>query len=56
MGGYAAYVWPAYAVAALVLIGLLGASLRDLRRRQEILGRLEALRPARAKATERGRR
>ena len=26
MGGYAAFVWPAYGVAAVVLIGLLAAS------------------------------
>lgn len=32
MGGYAAFVWPAYGVAAAVLIGLLVQSLRDLRK------------------------
>ena len=35
MGGYAAFVWPAYAVAAVVLIGLLLQSLRSLRAREE---------------------
>ncbi len=34
MGGYAAYVWPAYGVAAVVLAGLLIASLRALRARE----------------------
>lgn len=32
MGGYGAYVWAAYAAAALLLIGLVVASLRALRR------------------------
>jgi heme exporter protein D len=32
MGGYAQFVWPAYALAALVLIGLLVTSLRQLRK------------------------
>jgi heme exporter protein D len=41
MGGYAAFVWPAYGVAAVVLIGLLVASLVGLRRRQRELARLE---------------
>jgi heme exporter protein D len=30
MGGYAAYVWPAYAVTAVGLIGITLASLRAL--------------------------
>ena len=34
MGGYAAFVWPAYGVAAVVLIGLLVQSLRALRARE----------------------
>jgi heme exporter protein D len=42
MGGYAVYVWPAFAVAALVMIGLLITSLRTLRAREAILRRLEA--------------
>ena len=28
MGGYAAFVWPAYGAAAMVLVGLLITSLR----------------------------
>jgi heme exporter protein D len=42
MGGYAAYIWPAYGVAAIVLIGLLLVSLRGLRAREAELTRLEA--------------
>jgi heme exporter protein D len=42
MGGYAIYVWPAFAVAALVMIGLLVTSLRTLRAREAVLRRLEA--------------
>jgi heme exporter protein D len=34
MGGYAAYVWPAYGVAAVVLIGLWLASIRGLKARE----------------------
>jgi len=31
MGGYAAFIWPAYALVSVVLIGLLIISLRTLR-------------------------
>ncbi|MEX0815723.1 MAG: heme exporter protein CcmD [Dongiaceae bacterium] len=40
MGGYAAFVWPAFAVAAAVLVGLLVVSLRTLRRREAALAAL----------------
>jgi len=40
MGGYAAFVWPAFAVAAAVLVGLLIVSLRTLRRREAALALL----------------
>lgn len=50
MGGYAGYVWPAFAVAALVMIGQLVLSLRGLRRREAALAALEAIRPPRRKA------
>ena len=53
MGGYAAYVWPAFGVTALVLIALAVASLRSLRSREQILERLrqdaEGARPVRAR-------
>lgn len=41
MGGYGIYVWPAFAVAAIVLVGLLFASLRSLRTSEGILKKLE---------------
>lgn len=41
MGGYARFVWPAYAVAAVVLIGLLVESLVAYRRAQRDLDREE---------------
>ena len=42
MGGYAAYVWPAFGVGAVVLIALLLFSLRGLTSREAELRRLEA--------------
>ncbi len=47
MGGYAAYVWPAYALAAIVLLALLVATLRGLRAREALLKTLEEARPRR---------
>ncbi|MCP4328949.1 MAG: heme exporter protein CcmD [Alphaproteobacteria bacterium] len=41
MGGYAAYVWPAFAITAIVLVGLFLVSLRDLRKREALLERLQ---------------
>jgi heme exporter protein D len=41
MGGYAAFVWPAYGVALLALGGLLVQSLRQYRARQRELERLQ---------------
>ena len=41
MGGYGGFVWPAYGVTAIVLVGLLVASLRALRKRQAALDALE---------------
>jgi heme exporter protein D len=40
MGGYAGFVWPAYALAALVLVGLLALSLRQLRKTEAELAAL----------------
>jgi heme exporter protein D len=54
MGGYAAYVWPAYAVAALVLIGLLVQSRSALRRNEALLRQLEAARPQRRRRSRAG--
>ena len=47
MGGYAAFVWPAYGVAALVLLGLLFDSLSAYRRRQRELETLTRPSPPR---------
>jgi len=47
MGGYAAYVWPAYGIAAAVLIGITWQSLRSVARRERELAEIEALRPRR---------
>jgi heme exporter protein D len=49
MGGYAQYVWPAFAVAVAVLGGLLGQSLATYRRRQRELDALERTRPRRGR-------
>ena len=45
MGGYAAFVWPAYALAAVVLVGLLLVSLRQLRRGEADLAAQRGGRP-----------
>lgn len=37
MGGYAIFVWPSFAVAAIVLSALLVWSLRDLRKERQLL-------------------
>ena len=48
MGGYGVYVWPAFAVTAIVLIGLALASLRTLRDNEETLEGLQGERRRRA--------
>ena len=42
MGGYAGFVWPAYGIAALVLVGLLGVSWHQLRQAREMLRRYDS--------------
>lgn len=37
MGGYARFVWPAYAIAVIVLVGLLAHSITGYRRAQRAL-------------------
>ena len=37
MGGYAAYVWPAYIISAVALISLGAVSWRALRRNERLL-------------------
>jgi len=53
MGGYAAYVWPAFGAGAVLLIALLVASLRAMRAREAELRALEAARGAQRGADER---
>jgi len=55
MGGYAAFVWPAFAVAALVMVGLLMTSLRGLRSNQAALDALEQdIAPRRRRPRQKG--
>ncbi|MDF1792560.1 MAG: heme exporter protein CcmD [Thalassobaculaceae bacterium] len=42
MGGYAAYVWPSYGFAAIVLVGLLVSSWIAARRREAEVEQLRA--------------
>ena len=42
MSGYAAFIWPAYGIAALVLVGLLAVSLQQLRQAREMLRRYDS--------------
>ena len=44
MGGYASFVWPAYIIALVIMVGLLGVSIRDLRRNESLLETLRARR------------
>lgn len=42
MGGHAPFIWPSYILAAVILVTLLGLSLRDLRRNESTLKALRA--------------
>lgn len=53
MGGYAEFVWPSYAIVALVMAGILYFTLRRLRARQRELRSLEGERPDRRARTHR---
>ncbi len=52
MGGYAAFVWPSFAITAVVLVGMLVASLRWLRSTEAALAALQAERGAKRGAGE----
>ena len=53
MGGYAAFVWPAYGIVTLVLVWFLVTSLRALRENRRRLTLLESrIREARSELTE----
>lgn len=41
MGGYAAYIWPAYGVATVILAGMFLVSLASVRQREALLRVLE---------------
>ena len=41
MGGYGMFIWPAYGLAALGMVGLVVASLRNLRANEQALAALE---------------
>ncbi len=47
MGGYARFVWPAYGIAALVLVVMAAQSYRAWRRQHRLWSALEAMRPQR---------
>ncbi|WP_019013894.1 heme exporter protein CcmD [Elioraea tepidiphila] len=47
MGGYAAFVWPSYAVAVGALVALAAVSFRQWRAAKAEVARLEALGPRR---------
>ena len=53
MGGHAGFIWPAYGIVALVLVGLIIASRRELHTRQQEIAALEAASPRR-RAREKG--
>jgi heme exporter protein D len=55
MGGYAAFIWPAYGATAAILIGLLVASWRNLRAREVELKQAEAANETRPRRTARAR-
>ncbi len=48
MGGHAGYVWPAYGIAAVILIGLLVVSLQGTRARETALKAVRDAMPHRA--------
>jgi len=41
MGGYAVYVWPAYAITFVVLIGMIIFTVRAYRKAQNMLSKLD---------------
>jgi len=56
MGGYAAYVWSALAITAIVMIGQVVMTLRTLRRREAAMAELEARRQQRRRGKTEGAR
>ena len=56
MGGYAAYVWPAWSLTALVMLGLLVATWRSNKARDAELKALQELQPSRRQARNQAQR
>ncbi len=52
MGGYAAFVWPALGLTAIVLVALVWISLRQVNAAEAELAKLDALRRARGAGNE----
>ncbi len=44
MGGYGSFIWAAYLLATLILVGLLAQSRRVLKKRETLLLRLKSMR------------
>jgi heme exporter protein D len=53
MGGYGAFIWPAYLVTAAVMVALLWTSLRSGKRQRELMDVLTTERRARRPGSER---
>ena len=56
MGGYAAYVWPAFGAAAVIMVALLVLSILTMRAREAALRALEATARRQRTAAEEGER
>ena len=56
MGGYAAYVWPAWGLTALVMLGLLVATWRTNKAREAELKALQDLQPSRRAPRDKAQR
>jgi heme exporter protein D len=50
MGGYAAFVWPVYGLAAVIMLGLLAVTMSGLRKREAEFEKLDSERRARREA------
>ena len=50
MGGYGAFVWPAFALTAVIMVTFAVSSLRRLRHEQRVLRELEAKAPPRRRS------
>ena len=55
MGGYGAFVWPAFGVTAVVMVWLLISTLRRLRANERLLAQMQAASPG-GERRGRGRR